>query len=90
MQISIQEVDSAKDRYRFHSFTRNLYKNDPEYVSHIDQDIEAIFDRNKNSEFENGDAKRWLAYQNNKIVGKIAAFYNKNTNQSGIGFFDSI
>ncbi|MBT8327647.1 MAG: hypothetical protein KJP21_07980 [Bacteroidia bacterium] len=86
--LEIVVVDSRKKRKQFHQFTRELYKEDKEFISHIDQDIEAIFSPDKNASFTNGKAKRWLAIEDEKIVGKIAAFYNEK--QSGIGFFDCI
>ena len=90
MQLTLVEVISKKQKKLFHQFTRDLYANDSEFISHIDQDIERIFNRHENSEFDLGDAKRWLAYDRNKIVGKIAAFYNTRSHQFGLGFFDAI
>lgn len=90
MSIELHEVISKKHRKAFHNFTRELYAPDPYFISHIDQDIEAIFDPVKNYQFKNGKAKRWLAIQNGSIVGKIAAFYNDTTAIAGIGFFDCI
>ena len=76
MQIDLTEVYSSKHKNAFHQFTRDLYAQDKEFISHLDVDIEAIFDSQQNSEFQNGDARRWLAYQNGQVVGKVAAFYN--------------
>ena len=90
MQLEIIEVKSKKQIAQFHQFVRDLYKNDKEYISHLDNDIEAIFNPHKNSQFKEGNAARWLAINNKKVVGKIAAFYNNKTKQSGIGFYDSI
>lgn len=91
MQVEIRPVLNAVDIRAFYQFNRDLYANDEEYVSHIDQDIEAIFSPKTNSEYDQGNAKRWLAFdEKNKIVGKIAAFYNRKTKQAGIGFCDMI
>ncbi len=90
MSLEIIEIKTKKERKKFHNFTRELYKSNANFISHIDQDIDAIFDPTKNSEFQNGDAKRWIALHNGKIVGKVAAFYNKNNAKAGIGFFDCI
>ena len=90
MQLTLVEVISKKQKKLFHQFSRDLYASDPEFISHLDQDIERIFSKQENSEFDAGDAKRWLAYSNGKITGKIAAFYNINTHQFGLGFFDAI
>ncbi len=88
--IEIQEVIGKKQVKQFNQFPRDLHRNDPEFISHLDVDVESIFDRAKNINFEGefGDAKRWLAFQHGKLVGKVAAFYNSR--QSGVGFFDSI
>jgi len=90
MQITIVEVISKKEIRKFHEFARELYKTDKEFISHLDSDIESIFTPTKNSEFKDGNAKRWLALSNGIIVGKVAAFYNSKSHQSGIGFFDTV
>ena len=90
MSIEIVEVVSASHKKLFHRFVRDLYKDDKNYVSHIDQDIESIFSADKNSEFDNGNAKRWIVQQNGRVCGKIAASYNEKTQFAGLGFFDCI
>ena len=70
MQLTLVEVISKKQKKLFHQFSRDLYASDPEFISHLDQDIERIFSKQENSEFDAGDAKRWLAYSNGKITGK--------------------
>lgn len=90
MSIILKEVISKRDKKAFHDFSRSLYSSNDYFISHIDQDIEAVFDPAINSEFENGEARRWLAYQANKPVGKVAAFYNSSSKQAGLGFFDCI
>jgi hypothetical protein len=88
--MEIIEVKSKKQIKAFHQFTRDLYKDDNEFISHIDAEIEAIFNPKKNTEFKNGNAKRWLVFNQGKVQGKIAAFYNIKSKQSGVGFFDCI
>ena len=72
MLLKIKEVCSLKEIKSWHQFSRDLYVNDEYYISHIDQDIDAIFDSDENSEFEYGDAIRWVAIHNDNIVGRIA------------------
>jgi hypothetical protein len=86
--LEIIEVHTKKTKRLFNQLVRDLYKQDAEFISHLDQDIEAIFNPEKNLNFKDGNAMRWLAYKNGKPAGKIAAFYNPR--QSGIGFFDSV
>lgn len=86
--LDIIAVQTSKHKKQFHQFTRDLYRNDKEFISHIDQDIEAIFNPELNVSFKEGGAQWWLAVRNKQVVGKIAAFYNPH--QSGIGFFDCV
>lgn len=88
MSVTLNEVKSKRDVREFHTFVRELYKNDVGFIPHIDRDIEAIFNPEKNTAFREGAAKRWLAKINGRVVGKIAAFYNEKL--SGVGFFDCI
>ena len=90
MQLTTVEVISADDIKAFHQFPRDLYATDEQYISHIDQDIDAIFNAKVNTAFSSGEAKRWLAFDEERVVGKVAAFYSTDLHQVGIGFFDSI
>jgi hypothetical protein len=90
MQLRVIDVISSHQIKTFHTFVRDLYKEDDQFISHIDQDIENIFNPTKNKAFDSGEAKRWLVSDGNKVVGKVAAFYSKDLQQIGIGFFDCI
>jgi len=90
MQIDLIEVYTSKQKKAFHQFARDLYAEDSEFISHLDVDVEAIFDSQQNSEFKNGDALRWLAYQSGQAVGRVAAFYNRKSGLVGLGFFDVV
>lgn len=90
MSVELVEVHTAAQRRTFHQFSRDLYASDTEFISHIDQDIEAVFSKHKNSEFDTGDAIRWIAIRNSTVVGRIAAFYTKKNTAAGIGFFDAV
>ena len=68
------------------------------YIRPLDNEINEVFDRNKNKYFRYGEANRWILQDdNNKPIGRIAAFTNnKYINNGtaypvgGIGFFDCI
>lgn len=90
MQLKLVEVKTKKDKKKFHQFTKDLYASDPAYISHIYQDIESVFSPAKYAQMGHSGACRWLAYYGERIVGKIAAFYNKTSHQYGLGFFDCI
>ena len=90
------EVNDKKTRKEFLSFPRSLYKNDPNFISPLDNDIEAIFDPSKNHFHNTGICNRWILKRGAETVGRIAAFINFEKNKNpyfiigGIGFFDCI
>jgi len=93
----ILEVKSPKDNRLWIQYGSELYKNYPKYVPHLKQDIEKVFNPEKNRAFKTGKAIRWLAFDDqNRVIGKIAAFtskkYSKGMEQptGGIGFFECI
>lgn len=93
----IAEVNSNKLAKDFIKFPHRLYKKDPEWISPLDQDMDAVFNPDENPFFREGELKRWLIYSKKKrIIGRIAAFYNKKyIEQSGkpvggIGFFECV
>ncbi|NNK80187.1 MAG: hypothetical protein HKO93_01715, partial [Flavobacteriales bacterium] len=72
-----------------------IYKNDPNWIPHLKQDIEKIFDEKQNKLLRDGKANRWILYdESKKAVGRIAAFINAKTSYTfdqptgGIGFFE--
>ena len=73
---SIQQVTTKKQIAAFVTFPFSLYKNNPFWVPPIIQDEIDSFDATKNPAFETAEAYLYLAYQNNKIVGRIAAIIN--------------
>lgn len=95
--MKLIEVKTKKQRKEFLKVPKKLYKDDNTWVCPLDNQIENIFDPQKNSSFKEGDASRWiLKDEKNKLIGRIAAFYIKkraNVNRQptgGIGFFESI
>lgn len=94
--MKLKEVISAADKREFLEFPALIYKNDPEWIRPLDKDIEQVFDPKKNKAYRHGELIRWLLIDNEKIIGRIAAFVNKKIalkNEQptgGIGFFDCI
>ena len=96
--MQLIEVNSAKLIRSFHQIPFELYKNDPHWIPHIKQDIEKVFDRNKNKLFkEGGNAIRWILQNDEgKNIGRIAAFINPRVVETtkfktgGVGFFECI
>jgi hypothetical protein len=64
--MRIAEVDNVKTREDFLMLPRRLYKNDPNWISPLLDDISAIFDPSKNVFFQHGICKRWVLYDDNE------------------------
>ena len=95
--MTIVEVDDTNKAHEFLQLPRKLYKNDPHWISPLEDDIAATFDAHRNVSFQQGVCKRWLLVdQNEEAIGRIAAFvdYSKAKKHDppagGIGFFESI
>lgn len=90
--MEIIEVKDAKEIAEFHKLPFMIYKNDPNWIPHLKQDVEKIYDREKNKLWRNGEAKRWILVQNGEVIGRIGAWVNgKNIEHpAGCGFFECI
>lgn len=90
----IVPVQSKKELAAFIDFPHELYKNDPLYVPELfiaQKDLLTTHPFHKHSSLQT-----FLAYDGDKIVGRIAAVYNTNhnsfnkVNDGFFGFFDCI
>ncbi len=94
----IEIVNCKKIEKEFLNLPKKLYKDDDNYVTPLDTDIENVFSPSRNKMFDGGEAIRYMVKDTNSdsYVGRIAAFYNNDTaNQpndkvGGCGFFESI
>ncbi|MCB9169071.1 MAG: hypothetical protein H6594_01830 [Flavobacteriales bacterium] len=74
-----------------------IYANDANWIPHLKQDVEKVFDPKRNKLFKDGAAERWLLEDDQgRPIGRIAAFINPKTSATekqptgGIGFFECI
>lgn len=94
--MEVKEVNDQTSQQAFLNVCKEIYRGDPSYVRPLDNEIESIFDPTKNAFFEEGEAKRWVLYDDRRVIGRIAAFINdgkvKSLNKyiGGIGFFECI
>ncbi len=92
----LKEVSTAHDREVWLHLDRKIYRDAPNWVCPLDDDIEKIFDPKRNHLFADGEAVRWIALDDKgEAVGRIAAFYNREQarvtdNMGCCGFFESI
>lgn len=79
--IVVKEVASKTDLRKFIAFPDKLYKGNKYRVPQLHMYERAALQREKNPAFEFCEAKYWLAYKENKIVGRIAGIINSKSNE---------
>jgi len=98
MAASIIEVNTPHLEKQFLLINASLNKSNPHYIRPLDNEVNQVFDRSHNKLFKQGDAKRWIAQNEEGIcIGRIAAFYYTSYQNKGtdypvgcVGFFDCI
>ncbi|MDR2970566.1 MAG: N-acetyltransferase [Bacteroidales bacterium] len=80
-QISIKEVTTKKEFNAFFEFPYTLFQNDEYWVPPMLKDEKKTFDPKINPAFEFCKSKMFLAYKENKIVGRVAAIINQKVNE---------
>jgi len=97
MAFTLEKVENKAQKRRFHALPFELYRGNPQWIPHLKQDVEKVFDASKNKAFRGGEAVRWLLKgDDGQDIGRIAAFYNQKTAKSysqptgGLGFFECI
>lgn len=94
--VQLVEVDNKRLLKAFVKFPFRLYKNSPYWVPPIIKEEMSTFDREKNPVFENAEARLFLAYKNDEIVGRVAAMINwievrqQKLGKMRFGWFDFI
>ncbi len=90
MTISIKPADTKSELKKFIDFPHDLYEGDQNYVPELFVAQRDLFDPKKHPFHKHGTVKPFLAYDGNKIIGRIAAIKNPPYNdyhKSNIGFF---
>ena len=95
--MKLFKVDNRKIRKEFIDVAKIIYKNNDTWVCPLDNEIDAIFDPEKNVYYKHGEAQRWILKDNNNhLIGRIAAFIDFKTAHiqdqptGGMGFFECI
>ena len=95
-KYKLREVRTRSDERAFLDLPKRLYRDCPNWVCPLDDDIRNVFDPARNKKFENGEAIRWVAEDaGGRTVGRIAAFYNREMAAieeqptGGCGFFEA-
>lgn len=95
--MNIIEVTTKSENITWSNIPDSIYKDDPNWISHVKQDVAKVFDPAQNKLHKEGAAKRWIAIDSEgKTIGRIAAFHSKKYSSGqkqptgGIGFFESV
>ena len=75
-EILIKELFNRQELKAFVSFGQALYKDNPYYVPPIINNELDTLDKDVNPIFKDAEARYFVALQNGKIVGRIAAIIN--------------
>lgn len=82
MAIIIKKVSSKKELKTFIRFNYELYKGNPYSVPDLYDDMLNTFNPKKNAAFEFCEAGYFLAYKNDRVVGRVAAIINHRANDT--------
>lgn len=82
MAIIIKKVSNKKELKTFIRFNYELYKNNPYSVPDLYDDMLGTFSPQKNAAFEFCEADYFLAYKDDKVVGRVAAIINRRANET--------
>jgi len=77
----IKEVKTSSDLNRFIAFPDKLYKGNKYRVPQLHSIERSTLTIGKNPAFDYCEAKYWLAYKDNTIVGRITAIINTSANK---------
>ncbi|HUK21233.1 MAG TPA: hypothetical protein VLV45_06715 [Gemmatimonadales bacterium] len=83
-------VSNGRDLERFIAFPYDRYRGDPLWVPQLRMDVRTILSPKKNPFFEHAEVQCFLARQDGKVVGRIAAIKNDAHNKEHhdrVGFY---
>lgn len=94
--MHVVEVKDQKTEHDFFALPKLIYKDDPNYIPHLIQDLKKVFDPEKNKLFrQGGKCSRFVLYRGREAIGRVAVFINSKTakvkpHAGGMGFFECI
>ena len=96
MDLEIREIQTKRELKQFIQFANDLYKDCQYYCPPLFFDEMNCFNAEKNPAVEVSDYRLWMAYRDDKPVGRIAGIINRRANEKwGVkhvrfGWFDFI
>ena len=97
--MPLLEVTDAHLAREFIALPARLHADVRQYIGPLENEVEAVFDPQKNPKYVNGEAIRWvLTDARGQTIGRIAAFLNRDAVDvqdatlpvGGLGFFECI
>ncbi len=95
--MDLKEVNSKALEKQFLEVPVRIYKDIPQWIRPLDDDIRKVFDPKRNKFFRHGKAVRWVLFDDSGMpIGRVAAFVNRKTAKKnpqptgGMGFFECI
>jgi GNAT superfamily N-acetyltransferase len=80
--IEIRKVQTKKDLKNFIRFPWAVYREDPRWVPPLIMEMKDRLDRRKHPFFEHAEADYFLAFREDRVVGRIAAILDRNHNEA--------
>lgn len=96
MAVEIREVNTKRELRKFIQFANDLYADCPYYCPPLFFDEMNCFEPENNPALEVCEYQLWMAYRDNKPVGRIAGIINRKANEKWnykhvrFGWFDFI
>ncbi len=95
--MKILQVPEQASEQEFYKLPDVIYKNDPEWIRPILEDVKKVFDPERNKYFKEGEVTRFVLRNDaGNTIGRIAAFVHPKISadddhpNGGIGFFECI
>ncbi len=96
MALEIVAADSKPALKEFVELPYSLYKGDPYWAPPLRIAVKELLDRKKHPFYANADAEFFLARRDGRVVGRIAAIFDRahnkfhEENAGFFGFFESV
>jgi len=81
MSIKLKEANTKNELKDFVNFQYSLYENSKYWVPPLKREELFSLRKDKNPAFDFCEAKYWLAYKNDKLVGRVAGIINHKYNE---------